>query len=100
MTDKSIKKWLAEAKKVVKTFKELDKVIYQLAFIATGVGPGKIEAYRKLRELVEMGFMSEDQFRKVINDARRWREHRLKEFIPRKTPPDTYYEEMVSEDER
>ena len=97
----NIKKWVREAKKIINKYKEIDKIIYQLAFIATGTGPGKLEAYKKLKELVDAGVMSEAQLKKVIEDARRWRQYRLKDTTSmiRREEEDEYYEKYIREED-
>ena len=73
-----LERWVREARKMVKKWREMDKVFYQLAFIATGNGPGAVEAIRKLREAVEKGFLTEEQMKKILRDVERWRKYRFK----------------------
>ena len=96
--EKKLKEWIKEAEKLVKKYKIIDKVLYQLAFIATGDGPGKLEAIMKLRELVNMGIITEQQYKKIIADARRWRQIKYREKFTRDV--ESAYEEVIGgEDE-
>lgn len=94
--EKKLKEWLREAKKLVDKYKTIDRVLYQLAFIATGDGPGKLEAIMKLRELVEMGIITEQQYKKIIADARRWRQIKYHEKLTRDI--ESAYEEVVGDE--
>lgn len=65
---------LERARQLVKEAKEVMKILYQLCFIATSDNPLNEDAKELIKEMIEKGYVSEDEVRKAISDVKRWRD--------------------------
>jgi len=85
----------AKAEELVKKSKQVMKVLYQLAFIATSESPDAPEAERLMNRMIELGLITERQKWKAIDDVQRWRRRVLDRLL---TDYD-YYPPRVKENE-
>lgn len=83
---------LEELEKFIKRTKKVHKLLYQLAFIATGEGKERDVALEYLREMVEHGLITPRQMKKAIEDAKRYRG--LIDLMARRPRGERYYREL------
>jgi len=65
---------LLRAKVLVKRVREVQKIMYQLAFIATSLNPLAEEAERIAEEMIEHELITRAEWRKAKEDVQRWRD--------------------------
>jgi len=65
---------LVMARATVDLAKRIDRLVYQLAFIATSQGPLAELADKLLDAMVAKGLVSSGYVAKAMDDVRRWRE--------------------------
>ena len=62
------------AEMLVDLAKRIDRLVYQLAFVATSQGPLADIAGRLLDTMAQQGLVTKGYVAKAIEDVRRWRE--------------------------
>lgn len=68
---------LERARQLIERNKQLMRLIYQLAFIATSASPDAEEAEKILKEMIKRGVITEKQYYKALADVERYREYFL-----------------------
>lgn len=63
-----------KAEELVKRAKKVDKILYQLAFVARSMSPLSDEAEKLLDELVKLGVITKGQKAKALEDVRIFRD--------------------------
>ena len=66
-----------KAEELVKRAKKVDKILYQLAFVARSMSPLSEEAEKLLDELVELRVITKGQKAKALEDVRIFRDRLL-----------------------
>jgi len=69
----SILELFDRARKVIEEVKHIQKILYQLAFVATSDNPKAKEAEEIINKLIEKGVVSDAEAKKALNDVTRWR---------------------------
>ena len=64
---------IEEIKQFIKETKNIQKLVYQLAFIYTSENPNREKAKQYLDELKEHGLTTESEIQKALRDVQRWR---------------------------
>jgi len=85
----------SRAEELVKKSKQVMKVLYQLAFIATSESPDAAKAEELINKMIEMGLITERQKWKAYDDVVRWR----KRVLDRLLTDYDYYPPRVKENE-
>ena len=64
---------IEEIKQFIKETKNIQKLVYQLAFIYTSENPNREKAKQYLDELKKHGLTTESEIQKALRDVQRWR---------------------------
>ena len=73
VTQESLLDLFDRARKVIEEVKHIQKILYQLAFVATSDNPKAKEAEEIINKLIEKGVVSDAEAKKALNDVTRWR---------------------------